>query len=416
MQPVLYLVRMMRPLIVEYLKSHTFGELEEEWGVDVSVSRSRPYKLSANYSQIVSKPSPFVNQCRGLILQTTNGLELPIDSKELAKICPGPTTVLARPFDRFFNHGDPNAANIDWDDPGLTVVEKLDGTLAIVYYDDSSGEWCMATRSVPDADLPFDGGSMTFRKLFDRALVETTGSESLGFFMDTTDRDLTFCFELTTPLNRIVVEYNTYDLTWIGTRHRKTGKELTYRDTMKRVAPHTARHMPPAAKTWAVGSLEEITVALEASSPTELEGVVVVDSEFQRLKIKSLAWLSANKAKSSCSSPRAILTLILQEKIDDVLPLLPPDICLTVDRMKTSLTELYHTTDRRYSEFLAASEGNRKAFALSVQADPSVWPAAMFGLYVKPQSMREWVASRGGEGGWPDSFLDNILRAIGEKQ
>ena len=82
--------------VIDYLRTHTFGELEAEHGVSASVSRSKPWKFSLNYSQIDSKPGPLVNQCRGLILRT-HGAELPVDSKELAAICPGSVSVIARP-------------------------------------------------------------------------------------------------------------------------------------------------------------------------------------------------------------------------------------------------------------------------------------------------------------------------------
>lgn len=403
-----------RLLVQEYLRTHTFGELEAEHGVNVTVSRSRPYKFSVNYDQIASKPSPLVNQCRGVVLRCLPYRELPVDAKEREGIVCGDTMLLARPFDRFFNHGDPNALGIDWDDPKLSVQEKLDGTLAIVYYDDVRGDWCMATRSVPDADLPFQSfdAEMTFRQLFDRALLATTGLPSLDEFTYGVHPDLTFCFELTSRWNRVVVDYSEERITWLGTRERGEGREFSHADTLAQLPTDLVRYFPAPAKVWSCSKLDEVQRLLETFSATEHEGVVVVDSSFRRVKMKSLAWLAANKIKSTCSTERALLSLVLAEKVDDVMAFLPADVQARVPLLSDGFVRLCANLDRAHGDFLGASGGSRKEYALKVQAS-GLWGAPLFDMYVRGRTAREWVmAKRDADGGWPDSFLEGMLDAI----
>ena len=54
---------------------------------------------------------------------------------------------VARPFDKFFNHGEDLAADVDWDT--AVAYEKLDGTLVFLYEYD--GEWLVGSTGTPPA-------------------------------------------------------------------------------------------------------------------------------------------------------------------------------------------------------------------------------------------------------------------------
>ena len=127
-------------LVQEYLKTHTFGDLIKDHGVYPSFSKSGR-KFSLNYDQIEAKENdPLAQECRGLILAPVDGqpvyCELDLNGKRhYENVGPGETVILAYPMKRFFNHGQGSAAEINWHDPKLAVLEKLDGTLCIVYHD-----------------------------------------------------------------------------------------------------------------------------------------------------------------------------------------------------------------------------------------------------------------------------------------
>ncbi len=188
------------PLVVEYLRTHSAADLLAAHGVKLS-SGTRGYKASLNYDQLQAKDSdPLACECRGLILATPDGRPLPTDGVV------GETIVMARPMDRFFNHGAGAAPAVDIEHPESRVFEKLDGTLCIVYWDQHAREWCVATRAVCDADRTIDGfGEHTFRTLFEHALREHVGL-SFDAFTEKLFSLWTYCFELTTPQNRIVVD------------------------------------------------------------------------------------------------------------------------------------------------------------------------------------------------------------------
>ena len=212
-------------LVQQYLETHTFGDLAREHGVYASFSKSG-HKFSLNYDQIEAKEAdPLAQECRGIILSREDGRDVfedrqaqtPGQEFDRLTVSPGKTRILAFPMKRFFNHGQGAAANVNWSDPKLAILEKLDGTLTIVYYDPFTKQWCVATRSVPEADLPMDNGIYTFRTLFEKALKETTDLSFEDFTRGLNHR-ITYCFELTTPYNRIVVYYPEPRITLLAAR------------------------------------------------------------------------------------------------------------------------------------------------------------------------------------------------------
>src|SRR5271166_895148 len=216
-------------MVQKYLETHSFGDLVRDHGVYASFSKSG-HKFSLNYDQIEAKEAdPLSQECRGLVLAKLDGSSMLPSSGEKSPhpdYSPGFTQVLAFPMKRFFNYGQGSAAAIDWNDPKLTVLEKMDGTLCIVYYDPIIEQWCVATRSVPEADLLMDNGLFTFRTLFEKALYDTTGGLPFEQFTALLDKNYTYCFELTTPYNRIVVAYPECRITLLAARKMSSLKEV----------------------------------------------------------------------------------------------------------------------------------------------------------------------------------------------
>jgi hypothetical protein len=95
-------------------------------------------KVSLIYDQIEASPAdPVACQCRGMVLRE------------------GTWDLLAYPFDRFFNYGQPEAEGLNLETSAFQ--EKLDGTLIIAYWDDRDSRWHTATRSLTEAHLGHNG-------------------------------------------------------------------------------------------------------------------------------------------------------------------------------------------------------------------------------------------------------------------
>jgi len=403
-------------LVQEYLETHSFGELIAEHGVYASFSKSG-HKFSLNYDQIEAKEGdPLAQECRGLILSCETGVSLasqaltvPGQKTSYNHLSPGKTVVLAYPMKRFFNYGQGCAANINWTDPKLSVLEKLDGTLCIVYWDPFTSQWCVATRSVSEADLLMDNGLFTFRSLFEKAVEETTHGLPFDQLTNYLNKDITYCFELTTPYNRIVVNYSGCGITLLSARKLHNHKEVDPNSLGLEVAS------VPIVQAHSYNSVTELIDWVSSLNPMEHEGVVVRDGDFNRIKVKNAAYVAYNKVRDTlATSERNCVELILAEKDDDVISFLPEEIVKNLQKIKLGVQVALKKHDEAYRAAKAQADailmGDKKTFAILITKDKSMWNAPFFQMFDgKAANMKEFIMQNRKDGTWGNSFLDRIL-------
>lgn len=399
---------MSRPLVLDYLLTRSLDDLMADHGVRLSPGTATPYKASANYDQIAARDTnPLACECRGLVLGKPDGSPIPLQGPV------GHLEVFARPMDRFFNLGQGAAHPVDDGallHPEAHIMEKLDGTLCIVYRDPVADGWCVATRSVPDADRPVDGfGDHTFRSLFELAL-----SEHLGLSWENFTRNLapamTYCFELTSPrAGSGVVRYDDHRVHLLAARHRD-GAE---------VCP-TLIGLFPAAERYARRSLEQLRQWIESRAPSEAEGVVVrlagADERgaFRRVKVKSTAYTAAHGLSSEAgASPRNLLRVILAGRWDDVGPICRPHVRDRGDQFAEALVRWCRDLDYAAAMLRAEHGTDRKAFALAVQ-EGNLPIGPMMAIYTgQVANTRGYIDHKGKGGDWGDGFLDNLAGELG---
>lgn len=398
-------------LVQEYLLDHSLGDLAKDHGVYASFSKSG-HKASFNYDMIEAKESdPLACQCRGLILSAKDGRSfldqsIRVNSKDsYDNVIMGETLVLARSFDRFFNYGQGFAANIDFNSPGLKIYEKLDGSLIIFYYDRFAEQWNAATRAVPEADLLMDNKIYTFRGLFEKALKNTSG---LNFddFCKILNKNYTYMFELTTPLNEMVVKYSDYSVTLLGARNLFDGLEIQ---------PEAISVGIPVVKSYPISSKDDLIKWVSDLDLTH-EGVVVRDNSFNRVKIKSPAYCAAHRLRDSLgASPRNIMEIILLEQDDDAIPFLPEEIIKNLKVIKKGLQLAIKDHELVFKDLLALELKNKKDFAITVMAlaaarDNKLWTAPFYKMYEgKVLNMKDFIAQNRKDGNWGSSFIDKLL-------
>lgn len=378
----------MKPLVTEYLKTHTLKELRDDHGINVRFSKDMS-KFVLDYDQIDAKfGDPVSEQCRGLILRPVDQCvidQLCIDEKErIEKNLPkqhvqwrqriiGETVVVAWPMNRFYNHGTPYA-KIDWNDPDLRALEKLDGTMCILYWDDVKHQWCVGTRGVPEADVEIYDGKIvqtntTFSKLFWSAV------DDREMFTNRLDKQITYVFELTSKYNRVVVKYDAPRITLLARRNIVTGRELTIDDgveprAISRPISYHQMKMTP----------DVINAFVNAFDPMNLEGVVVIDSSFNRVKIKSAAWVLASRMKGTVRVMNGdVIKAIIDGTIDDVVPLLDADDVNFVNEIRVGLSLYLSSIDKNFEEFKRSST-TRKEFAKFVVSTKD-WTSPYFAMW-----------------------------------
>ena len=174
--------------------------------------------------------------------------------------------VIARPFPKFFNHGEDHHPAFSLDER-VTVTDKLDGSLGIVYPWD--GQLHIATR-----------GSFTSEQA-----IKATTILRRQYPYWAPPQGVTVLFEIIYPANRIVLDYGQIeDLILLGSVHIASGETFTPEETSWNGA---------RADTFPYATFAE---ALSAPPRKNSEGLVVHfrDSDV-RIKIKQADYVALHK-------------------------------------------------------------------------------------------------------------------------
>jgi T4 RnlA family RNA ligase len=296
------------------------------------------------YSQISSDFSiPLVREARGIILHE-------------------PTMqVVCRPFSKFFNYGEPNAASIDWSH--VEITEKIDGSLIKVWYHNG---WHVSTNSTIDARqaLVNDLG-LTFYDLFMKAL---------GFpkeeFWQMLDEKNTYMFELVSPYNRIVIPYEQTELYYLGARNNKNGEYVTYPLPIK----------VPA--NYSFTALEQIIDAVSIFDWMR-EGFVVFDG-IERIKVKSPAYINAHYARNNGNISQRIIADVVRNNEQEEFLTYVPEYKDAVQELENKIAAFEEECNLAYEAL--QSETDRKSYVLKAKANYSKEVCSyLFSCFDKPK-------------------------------
>ncbi len=313
------------------------------------------YTNRAQVTPQVFADYPSLNECRGLIYNTTDG------------------TVVARPFPKFWNYGQAGAAEIPLDAP-VIVTDKVDGSLGIVYREPNSGQLAVATRGSFTSDQAIHATAVLRR---DYAHWEP-------------EPDETVLFEIVYPENRIVLNYGQDDdLFLLGAVEIRTGR-ITDPDMVL----HYYGWQGPRAKMFVYRTLAE---ALAAEPRENAEGMVVrwphLDGD-RMVKIKQEDYVALHRIVTGLNERTVWEHLKAGKHLDELLEPLPDEFHLWVLAVAVRLTRFILDTEERFqmqylayvrqlSEYFIThpySDAREvaKVFAGFVKDDPNAW--AMFAL------------------------------------
>lgn len=297
-----------------------------------------PNLVMFKYDMINSNfANPLVQECRGIILDESNNWE-----------------IVARPFDKFFNEGEGYAATIDWS--SAKVQEKLDGSLMIMYWYD--GMWQIASSGTPDAGGQVHALEMSFAQLFWKTW------NKLGYEVpDHTYQNFTFMFEMMTRYNRVVVPHKEDKISLIGVRH----KDGTERDVNLFVGMDW-----PIVKSFSLRSLEDVVASFEHFDGIDQEGYVVVDGNFNRVKIKHPGYVAIHHLKGDDGpSHKKMFKIVCSGESAEVLTYFP-EWKPVYDEVEQAYKE---TCDTLYRQYHDAVQKTAAAFAVGLAQGVAIRPA-----------------------------------------
>jgi T4 RnlA family RNA ligase len=306
----------------------TFEQIERKFGIKARPSLDGKL-VNMKYSQIDSdKHLRVVQECRGILLEQNTW------------------NIVGRGFERFFNYTEDvrNWDQPDFDSDNLGIFEKVDGSIITVF--NYGGEWRLSTSGVIDGTSNVNGGIMTFRELFER------GADRYDGFWDRLDTRYTYVFELISPLNRVVTEYDTTDLRLLSMRYADDSRELNWDEILTATANIAD---VPKAKRFDFNGLEAILKGLSEVAYKD-EGFVIVDFNkvnaygcFARLKMKCAEYVRLHHLKDSVSSsPRRLVEVVLLNEGDEVKATFP-ELKVAVEDIEVIYTDYKKSIGRAWN-------------------------------------------------------------------
>lgn len=336
----------------DYLTNQGLTELAQEFKIKVNRHSQMDNLVCLKYSQIESPMGEkIVQQCRGIILDEANNW-----------------SVVSYPYDKFFNYGEGHAPKLDWNT--VKVYEKLDGSLMTLYF---YRGWRVQSSGMADAAGAVADFGYTFAQLFWKVWHQLD-------YQLPQDKEYCFMFELTTPFNRIVVRQHQNDLVLHGVRNLQT---LTESD------PHVwgNKYGWRVVQTYPLQTLDEIIAVSNHLDPMDLEGYIVCDAQFKRIKIKSPQYVAIAHLRSGFSS-RRMLEIVATNEGEEFLNYYPEWRDL-YHKIRGKYDALIEEIETQYQQYQAIPV--QKDFALAVKHLP--YSGILFNLRGgKTTSVRESLA------------------------
>lgn len=302
---------------------------------DYKISAVRDGDLvSLKYDQIESPMhEPIVQQCRGMVVDTHH------------------RRVLAWPYNKFWNHGEALADPIDWST--ARVQEKIDGSLMILHV--RHDEWSVASSGHPTAGGGFGavGESRTFRDAF--------WSLAKDIDLGALDPLTTYMLELCDEPNRVVVRHERPRLVLHGARSLTTGREYS-RAQLSAAASAAGIEL---VNEYPIGTVDACLAAAEALDPIKQEGFVVVDANFNRVKIKSPRYVTLHHLKGE-ATPRRAIELWMNGDSAELLTHFP-EFRPVIEPVHDKLDELARRAVHEHEQAVKCTTDRKGYAALAVQ-------------------------------------------------
>ena len=305
--------------------------------------------------------SPIVKACRGTILEISS------DRSVVKAVC--------LPFYKFFNYGDVNGDTIDWSTAKTRL--KIDGQLIKMFKYKGQNYWC--TNGSPNVETPLDYTDEkihnykellfeAIRKDLKQPTVAAWSDDNGNFYCKDIDwvnkipDGWTLMFELTSPYNRIIVEYNEIKLWFHGARD-ENGIEHDPEEIAERFGiPY---EIP---KQFDFKNFDQAFEVIKNWKGLENEGLVVCDADFHRVKVKCDDYLKV-KFIRDVSTPKGIFWIVISEEYDDLAA--HPEIQELAEKQKDELLEVMNKFRKLHKEITDARSRfeDQKSYALWVKKE-----------------------------------------------
>lgn len=249
-----------------------------------------------NYGIDCDFADPIVQEARGII----------IDLETLNVVC--------WPFKKFGNYNESYADKIDWNT--ARVQDKIDGSIIKLWWNKTEGKWQFSTNGTINAETAL-ANQMTQETFLD-VIKKADNYNEIVLRLADLSKDHTFIFELVSPETQVVVKYPVSHLYHIGTRNNISGMEINSDIGIEK------------PKEYFLKSLDDcLSAAYDLNKSDDglihdvkKEGFVVVDDNWNRIKIKSPDYLMLHRMSSNSNFSKERIVGMIRDGVVSI-----PSIC-----------------------------------------------------------------------------------------
>ena len=349
--------------VQRYLRAKSLPQLNEEFAIKYKFSKKYPNLVLLSYSSDSPMEEVICQESRGLILDVNDDWK-----------------IVSMAFKAFFNVGNSNAPHLNWND--VRVYTKHDGTLISLYR--YNNEWLVSTTggtdasglvSVHDRNSNIKNSDITFADLFWQVFRERGYKLPTNPEIEHGQMRYTYMFELETPMNRIVVDHKENNLTLLGARDLNTLQEIN-------PEPIAEYFGWDCVKTWDLKDVQSMKSYLDDLDTVSMEGFVIVDSEWNRLKLKSEKYVLLHHVVGGLSK-KSMVDIILKREEEECRPIfkevsnLFEEMLEAVERLKEYLEAEYlkYKDIKDQKEFAEALKNHEYRYIFYIARNSKITPS-----------------------------------------
>lgn len=231
----------------------------------------------------------------------------------------------------------------------------------------------------------------TFYDVFQEALKNNdyTWKTFIDIFLGGTLDNNTYTFELVSPQTRVVIPYEKPDIYFIGCRDNNTNEEFS--PAVFDFLSHIKR-----PKEFIINDLQT-AVDLALTLPWDKEGYVVVDSNFNRVKVKSTEWVKAHYCRNNNVINQKFLVQIILEGEQDEFLTYAKDYEEQLKATQEKMNRFYDMLANSFYSLFDAEPDSPKDYAQKVKKQPGIMQDYLFkmkrGEFAK-MYCADWSASK----------------------
>lgn len=215
--------------------------------------------------------------------------------------------------------------------------------------------------------------------------------------------------EYTAPHNRIVIPYQTEDLTVLSMRDHKTGEnyfasklkkfleENNYTELLKHLVEFVSLH----AEQWDHQKFVDM-VRNEQNGEGYVVEIITPDDVSYLVKIKNLKYVALHQTKDSVNSPRRLFEAIINEASDDLRAMFNDDeyVLGEIAKMENHVQPIYNHIIKTVETFVQDNFAlSRKDFAIKANKEQPEFMGLIMNEYLLQKSKTGEIEFKAGKDG-----------------